>query len=94
MWEHGKGLYTKEIPVKDYFLNEVRSELMYYFWSKCEWEIVITDWPSGKAEYKTDVFYQVKLNWDAFCGYLMGNLANIVPSNQPKKGDAYDEKKL
>ena len=19
---------------------------MYYFWSKCEWEVVITDWPT------------------------------------------------
>ena len=94
MWEHGKGLYTKEVPVKDYFLNEVRSELMYYFWSKCEWEVMITDWPSNKAEYKTDVYYQVRLNWGAFCNYLMDNLANIIPSNQPKKGETVNEKKL
>ncbi len=25
--------------------EEVRKSLMYYFWAKCEWEVVITDWP-------------------------------------------------
>lgn len=27
------------------FKNNVRGELMYYFWSKCEWEIVTASWP-------------------------------------------------
>ena len=30
------------------FANEVRSSLQYYFWSKCEWEIVLTHWPDGE----------------------------------------------
>lgn len=30
------------------FAEEVRSSLMYYFWSKCEWEIVLTHWPDGE----------------------------------------------
>ena len=33
-------------PSKEAFIDKLRRELMYYFWSKCEWEIVITDWPT------------------------------------------------
>jgi len=29
----------------DKFEEEVKHSLMYYFWSKCEWEIVLTSWP-------------------------------------------------
>jgi hypothetical protein len=25
--------------------EEIRKSLMYHFWAKCEWEVVITDWP-------------------------------------------------
>ena len=27
------------------FNEEVRRSLLYYYWSKCEWEVVITSWP-------------------------------------------------
>lgn len=30
------------------FAKEVRGSLMYYFWSKCEWEVVLQHWPSGE----------------------------------------------
>lgn len=27
------------------YRESIRKELMYYFWAKAEWEVVITDWP-------------------------------------------------
>ncbi len=40
---------------KDGFAEEIRKSLMYFFWSKCEWEIVLTHWPSGELyELRTD----------------------------------------
>ena len=33
---------------KEGFAEEVRRSLMYYFWSKCEWEIILSHWPSGE----------------------------------------------
>lgn len=33
---------------KEGFAEEVRSNLMYYFWSKCEWEILLDRWPDGE----------------------------------------------
>lgn len=31
----------KKYKTKDEFAEQLRSELCYYFWSKCEWELVI-----------------------------------------------------
>lgn len=33
---------------KNRFAEEVRGSLMYYFWSKCEWEIILCHWPDGE----------------------------------------------
>jgi len=33
---------------KQAFAEEVRGWLMYYFWSKCEYETVLTHWPDGE----------------------------------------------
>lgn len=42
----------------------------YAFWSKCEYEYVVSDWPpSGRSE-KIDVFDQLKCNWDRFVDYV------------------------
>lgn len=39
---------------KEGFAEEVRSNLMYYFWSKCEWEILLDHWPDGEwSELRT-----------------------------------------
>ena len=51
---------------------------MYHFWSKCEWEIIITDWPtSGKVEEKIDAFDQVMLNWPIFCAYILDHAVDL-----------------
>ena len=31
---------------KEVFFDKLKRELTYYFWCKCEWEMVITDWPT------------------------------------------------
>lgn len=61
------------------FRKQLRKDLMYYFWSKCEWEVVLTCWPPAKADRfkdeKIDVFDQVSLNWDVFVDYVWENLS-------------------
>jgi hypothetical protein len=50
------------------FLQEVRSSLMYAFWSKSEYEVIITSWPPyiEKEEFerltKEDIKYRTWLN--------------------------------
>lgn len=37
---------AKKRPNKETFANKVRSELSYYFWSKSEYEVIVTSWPA------------------------------------------------
>lgn len=56
------------------FSKEVRHSLMYYFWSKCEWEVVLTPWVGKAEDIKIDAFDQVTMNWDAFITYTFNTL--------------------
>ena len=54
------------------FANELRSDLFYYFCSKCEWEIVVSPWTGDreKGAIKIDVYDQVMMNWELFLDYV------------------------
>lgn len=53
----------------DVFGYEMERETRYYFWSRCEYEIVVNDL-FDRAEKKIDVYDQVCANWDRFISYL------------------------
>ena len=59
------------------FEEEVRKTMMYYYWSKCEWEVIIDHWPHSdrRKDLKVDVYDQLRLNWRIFCDYLWENRA-------------------
>lgn len=64
---------AKELKTKEEFKKQLRSELMYYFWAKAEWEVLITPWVGGdreKCAVKIDVYEQVMSNWDVFVDYV------------------------
>lgn len=55
-------------------VEEIRRSLRYWFWCKCEWEVIISGWPeSSKAQKKIDVYTQVMMNFQVFMGYLWMN---------------------
>lgn len=56
---------------KEVFTEELRKELMYRFWSKSEWEIVVSAWCGGDGNeaIKIDVYDQIRLNWQPFVDY-------------------------
>ena len=37
---------TKGFEDKQAFSEAIKQVIMYHFWAKCEWEVVITDWPT------------------------------------------------
>lgn len=81
IFTHSSFLKDCKEHIKEYaedreaFLEEVRKSLMYYFWSKCEWEIIISDWPPSKNfdGFKVDVYDQVMMNWGIFSQWLWEN---------------------
>lgn len=78
-WEDCIENKKKNKKDKDNFVKQLRQDLMYYFWSKCEWEIVLTSWPERKdfKDKKIDVFEQIELNWDRFVDYVWNNIKDI-----------------
>lgn len=52
--------------IEDFLEERLRSECMYYFWSKCEYEVVIQGWPNKDTEKKIDVYEQLEANWNIF----------------------------
>lgn len=61
---------AKKCKSKDEFLKRLRGSLMYYFWCKCEWEVIVGDLIDGDAKRKIDVYWQVMNNWHIFSEYV------------------------
>ena len=74
--EKAKSEYKENVPDYDKFKEEVRNVVMYYYWAKCEWEVIISAWPPNEnaKEEKVDVYSQVMLNFDIFYNYIYTNL--------------------
>ena len=55
----------KETPkTREDFKEFIKKEAMYQWWSRCEYEILVSDWPKYNKEIKIDVYYQVLMNLD------------------------------
>ncbi len=66
----------RKIKTFEEFCEAFERDLCYYYWSKCEWEIVLTSWPEYKnfRESKVDVFDQIMLNKDVFFKYVWNTI--------------------
>ena len=75
--KNAKKIHIREdIPSeKEWFLDQLRRDIQYYFWSKCEWELVLAPWVgNGRTQdIKIDVYDQVMLNWPVFSEYVWQN---------------------
>ena len=58
----------------DEFKNFVKSESQYQFWSRCEYEIILIDWPWQKNHEKWDVYKQIMMNLDIVTKVFMENI--------------------
>lgn len=53
------------VPVTfDEFKKFVKDKAQDQFWSRCEYEIILVDWPCQKIEEKWDVYDQIMMNLD------------------------------
>lgn len=71
---------AKKAKDKDEFAALVRRELHYYFWCKCEYEIILSCWPPHDSfpDRKVDISTQIELNWDRFVEYLWSNQDELI----------------
>ena len=72
-----KGCYceAKDKPkTLEEFKDFIKSHSLYQWWSRCEYEIILSDWPSQCQQKKIDVHYQVMTNLDAVTKVLMESI--------------------
>ena len=56
---------------REEFGAQLKSALMYMYWARCEYEVLIKPWiGSEDVEEKVDIYTQVMLNWQHFCDYV------------------------
>ena len=74
-----KKITNKKNVTKEEFTEEIRRSLAYFYRFKCEWEIVLSDFPPHESFHKAkiDVYSQVMLNFDKFIVYLWENKEKI-----------------
>ena len=85
IFEHGSFYryiqkHLSDFKTKESFGKRLKSELMYYFWAKSEWEILISPWCGGDRErdaVKVDVYEQVMQNFDVFLDYTWNHRDEI-----------------
>lgn len=72
-WEDCIKNAKKNKDNRENFEEQLKKDLQYYYWSKSEWEIILTSWQKNFNEEKIDVFEQVMLNWNRFAEYVWAN---------------------
>jgi hypothetical protein len=89
----------KKCKTKDEFAEVLRRELMYYFWSKCEWELIIeitednciilSPWCGRRnpEETKIDVTDDTSFDWK---GFAEKHIKKQIYKNRAKI-DVYDQ---
>ena len=65
---------TSKPETLEEFKDFVKNQSMYQWWSRCEYEIILSDWPSQCQQKKIDVHYQVMANLDTVTKVLMESI--------------------
>jgi hypothetical protein len=56
---------NRELPkTKAEFKEFVIKESKYMWWARCEYEIVLQSWPTGRHHEKWDIYRQIEMNID------------------------------
>ena len=76
------GKHFEKLPVKtwDDLKKFLIYNLKYYFEYKCEWEFIVSDWPSGNdgRPYKIDVYQQLEPNIDVITDIVWKEVKDLI----------------
>ena len=74
-----KKKVKKSLITYEWLKSFIDKESMYMFWSRCEYETIVTGWPQRKREHKMDVYEQIKMNLDNITKLMYDDLKNSTP---------------
>lgn len=72
--ENKEKKYKKTPKTYEELKEFIRDAALYQFWGRCEYEIILVDWPCQKHEEKWDVYNQIMMNLDTVTSILMQEL--------------------
>ena len=58
----------------DEFKKFIERKAQYQWWSRCEYEIILVDWPCKETEEKWDIYDQVMMNIDIITNLVMESI--------------------
>lgn len=60
----------------DEFKEFIKRRSMYMYWARCQYEIILSDWPCKKVSEKWDIHKQILMNLDLITELLMKIVKN------------------
>ena len=60
----------KKTSTKEEFAEKLDHMMRYYFWSKCEYEVILSSWVGRADDVKIDIYDQIHMNWNVFVDYV------------------------
>ena len=69
--EYPNNNYWKVPKTFEEFKRYIQREAQYQFWGRCEYEVILVDWPCQKTEKKIDVWEQIEMNLDLITEIVM-----------------------
>ena len=56
------------------FKEKMKAEFMYHYWSKSEYEIIVSGFCKDAKEYKIDIWRQIEMNFDRVLEYIINEM--------------------
>lgn len=56
------------------FKEKMKAEFMYHYWSRTEYEIIVSGFCKDAKEYKIDVWRQIEMNFDRVLEYIINEM--------------------
>lgn len=53
------------------FKKFIKEESLYQWWARCEYEIILMDWPCQETTKKWDIYKQIMMNIDIITKLIM-----------------------
>ena len=73
--EYKKKKKKKKHPKTfDEFKKFIEGASMYMYWSRCEYELILTSWPCEDKKEKINIHNQIMMNIDVITNLLMDNV--------------------
>lgn len=73
--QYKKNKKKKKQPITfDEFKEFVEGNSLYMYWSRCEYEIILSSWPCEDRQEKIDIHQQIMMNIDIVTNLLMENV--------------------